>query len=323
MTDYDVFNGDADGICALLQLRLDEPRDAVLITGVKRDIQLLGTIEAADAGRVTVLDISLDKNRQPLEDLLAAGADVFYCDHHYAGEIPEHERLEAAINTAPDVCTSLLINGRLRGAHAAWAVTGAFGDNLDDSARAAARAADLDDETVDLCRRLGTCINYNGYGASLEDLHFHPGELYQLLRGFPDPAAFAREAASTFERLEAGYRDDMQRAQALEAEWESPRAAVFRLPDAPWSRRVSGVYGNALARARPERAHAVLTEKAGGFLVSVRAPLEDKRDADTLCRQFDTGGGRAAAAGINHLPESDLARFMDALAATYGRASVG
>ena len=43
--DYDVFNGDADGICALIQLRLAEPRpDAVLVTGVKRDIQLLGHI---------------------------------------------------------------------------------------------------------------------------------------------------------------------------------------------------------------------------------------------------------------------------------------
>ena len=41
MTDYDVFNGDADGICALVQLRHAEPRNAQLITGVKRDISLL------------------------------------------------------------------------------------------------------------------------------------------------------------------------------------------------------------------------------------------------------------------------------------------
>ncbi len=39
--DYDIFNGDADGICALLQLRKAEPRDAQLVTGVKRDINLL------------------------------------------------------------------------------------------------------------------------------------------------------------------------------------------------------------------------------------------------------------------------------------------
>ena len=35
MADFDVFNGDADGICALVQLRQVEPRDSKLITGVK------------------------------------------------------------------------------------------------------------------------------------------------------------------------------------------------------------------------------------------------------------------------------------------------
>ena len=40
MQIYDVFNGDADGICALIQLRLAEPADTTLITGVKRDTAL-------------------------------------------------------------------------------------------------------------------------------------------------------------------------------------------------------------------------------------------------------------------------------------------
>ena len=31
MTCFDVFNGDADGLCALQQLRLEDPRDAVLV----------------------------------------------------------------------------------------------------------------------------------------------------------------------------------------------------------------------------------------------------------------------------------------------------
>jgi hypothetical protein len=29
-----------------------------------------------------------------------------------------------------------------------------------------------------------------------------------------------------------------------------------------------------------------------------------------LCSQFDSGGGRKGAAGINHLPESELGRFV-------------
>jgi hypothetical protein len=303
MTDFDVFNGDADGICALLQLRQASPRDAQLVTGVKRDIQLLNTIDAGSAGRVTVLDVSLEKNRDALLGLLDAGAQVFYCDHHFAGELPEHPKLEVLINTSADVCTSLLINGHLRGAFAHWAVVGAFGDNLDSSAEAVARTLDLDDATVGLYKRLGTYINYNGYGSALSDLHFHPAELYQLMRAYADPGLFVDDAASTFERLEQGYEGDMASATELLPQWQTDTTAVFVLPDQPWARRVSGVYGNALANAAPARAHAVLTEKAGGgYLVSVRAPLGDKRDADTLCRQFATGGGRAAAAGINMLP---------------------
>ena len=41
MTHYDLFNGDADGICALTQYRLAFPAESVLVTGVKRDINLL------------------------------------------------------------------------------------------------------------------------------------------------------------------------------------------------------------------------------------------------------------------------------------------
>ena len=43
---YDVFNGDADGICALLQLRLEEPLVSTRITGIKRDIALLESVHA-------------------------------------------------------------------------------------------------------------------------------------------------------------------------------------------------------------------------------------------------------------------------------------
>ncbi len=46
MTTFDVFNGDADGICALLQLRLANPLESILVTGVKRDIRLLQRVDA-------------------------------------------------------------------------------------------------------------------------------------------------------------------------------------------------------------------------------------------------------------------------------------
>jgi hypothetical protein len=65
MSHYDVFNGDADGLCALQQLRLEYSiDDAQLITGVKRDIDLLQQVEARVGDSITVLDISLDRNRE-------------------------------------------------------------------------------------------------------------------------------------------------------------------------------------------------------------------------------------------------------------------
>jgi hypothetical protein len=83
MADFDVFNGDADGICSLIQLRLTEPRDALLVTGVKRDIDLLRLVRGGAGDRVTVLDVAMEKNRQDLERLLEAGAEIFYADHHH------------------------------------------------------------------------------------------------------------------------------------------------------------------------------------------------------------------------------------------------
>ena len=43
---FDVFNGDADGLCALHQLRLVTPRASILVTGTKREINLLEHVVA-------------------------------------------------------------------------------------------------------------------------------------------------------------------------------------------------------------------------------------------------------------------------------------
>ena len=45
--NYDVFDGDADGLCALHQFWLKNPAPAKLVTGVKRDIKLLDRVEAS------------------------------------------------------------------------------------------------------------------------------------------------------------------------------------------------------------------------------------------------------------------------------------
>jgi hypothetical protein len=318
MTDFDVFNGDADGLCALTQLRNAEPREAQLVTGVKRDINLLQQVHAEAGSRITVLDVSLDKNREGLQRALDAGARVFYCDHHFAGDIPDSEQLHSIINTAPDVCTSLLVNNYLDGAYLAWAVTGTFGDNLKDSARAIAKPLGVDEAALQQLENLGIYINYNGYGSNLQDLHFEPAELYQLISQYASPFDFISDGAQHFQKLEQGYHQDMASAAALAPEYRDAAVAAFMLPDEPWARRVSGVYSNDLANADPDRAHAVLTVRANGcYLVSVRAPLNNKTGADELCMQFPTGGGRKAAAGINDLPADMLQQFLDTFAAFY------
>ncbi len=317
MTDYDLFNGDADGLCALQQLRLAEPRTSRLITSVKRDIDLLRQVTPAPGDRLTVLDISLDRNRADLDRVLAAGARVRWFDHHYAGEIPTHAHLDARIDTSPDRGTSLLVNTELSGAYLNWALTGTFGDNFDATAWRLARAAGLPEPDTHALRELGILLNYNGYGARVEDLHIAPEALFQRLHPFRDPLEFIA-ADEAFAQLRAGYADDMAQAKALKPEFATPSHSVLILPSAPWARRVSGVYANALAQQAPERAHALLTAlDQGGYLVSVRAPLSRPDGADALCRQFATGGGRKAAAGINALPGSDYDRFVTAFRASF------
>src|SRR5260221_14758424 len=110
MRFYDIFNGDADGICALQQLRLSEPREATLVTGVKRDIELLARVTPAPGDVLTVLDISMHSNAEALKRALGTGATVRYFDHHYAGDIADDPRLEAFIDTAQDICTSLIVD---------------------------------------------------------------------------------------------------------------------------------------------------------------------------------------------------------------------
>ncbi|NRA41770.1 MAG: DHH family phosphoesterase [Pseudomonadales bacterium] len=315
---YDVFNGDADGICALVQLRLAEPRTSQLVTGVKRDIQLLQQVSAAEGDKVTVLDISMKKNIDPLNAILNNGAEVFYCDHHDAGDIPQHKNLNALINLDANVCTAILINGYLKSQYIEWAITGAFGDNLKQSARALAKTTALSDAQIDSLEQLGILINYNGYGAAVEDLHFAPEQLYRELVQFSSPLDFMQQSRAVFDKLTQGYQDDMQYVHSISPELHDKASAVFILPNQSWARRVSGVYSNDLANDNPDRAHAVLTEKANGnYLVSIRAPLNNKQGANEIVAQFPTGGGRAAAAGVNDLPAAELERFMSVFSAYY------
>jgi len=309
MTRFYAFNGDADGLCALQQLRLVDPRDAILVTGVKRDIGLLRRVHAVGGDNVTVLDISLDANRDDLNRLLETGASVRYFDHHYAGELPQQRNLEAHIDLAPDVCTSILVDRHLGGRHHAWAIVAAFGDNLQAIAAAMARAAGLDAATSTTLEQLGVRLNYNAYGSAISDLCFDPADLARQMLPFADPLAFVRDSP-VFARLGACFEEDMLRARALTPARQVPGATMVVLPDEAWARRAIGVLANELTQAQPDCAVAILSpHPKGGFTVSVRVPAHRPTGADEFCRSFGTGGGRKLAAGINHLPAADVDRF--------------
>jgi len=313
MTLFYAFNGDADGLCALQQLRLDDPRSAALVTGVKRDTRLLRRVNAAAGDEVTVLDISLDQNRDDLQRVLTAGATVRYFDHHYAGELPRHPHFEPHIEEAADVCTSTLVDRHLGGRHRSWAVVAAFGDNLPEVGTALANASGSAPSTTAALERLGISLNYNSYGSTISDLCFDPADLAQQMLPFADPLEFSRHSPA-YARLIARYEEDMGKARTLKPARQVPGATVVVLPDEAWARRAIGVLANDLVRSQPDCAIAILAPKAeGGFTVSVRVPTGSRVTADEYCRGFETGGGRKLAAGINHLPAADV----DHLAASF------
>lgn len=318
--DIDIFNGDADGIAALQQLRLAAPRASVLVSGVKRDIRLLDKVVdmAGHSGAcLTVLDISMAANHEPLVTLLANGCQVFYVDHHHPGDIPTHGNLTSHIDPDPEICTGLIINRLLAGRFPGWGVVAAFGDNLHDSAASLGKEAQFSAQEMVVLRELGELLNYNGYGKEVADLHFDPVMLFKAVQPYEDPLRFYDES-DVLSTLRQGFHDDMIKARAVRPEADQDKGRIYIFPCRTWARRAAGVFSNERAREQPDKAHALLVDDGqGGYVVSVRAPLARKKGAVELCKAFPTGGGRAAAAGINQLPDVMVQEFIAAFFAAF------
>ena len=315
---FDLFNGDADGILALHQFRLHTPQpEATLITGIKRDIKLLDKIHTVTESSITVFDISLNSNRGALLQLLDQNNEIIYFDHHFAGDIPDSKSLTSYIDPAPSVCTSLIVDKLLEGKYRSWAVAAAFGDNLHDTALETAKTINLGTEQIERLQELGELLNYNGYGADISDLHFPPDVLYQALHPYEDPFSFLAES-SDLTTLRRGFSEDMTLAMDQKETYPGRKNRIYSFPNAPWARRVAGVFSNLRAREKKNAAHALIIENDDAtFRISVRAPLTDRKNADSLCLSFPTGGGRKAAAGINNLPANMLDDFLDRFETTF------
>lgn len=318
MRTIDVFNGDADGLCSLRQLRLAEPADSLLVTGAKRDISLLGRVDARAGDSVTVLDVSMERNRAALLRLLELGVHVRYFDHHFAGEVPAHANLEAVLDSSPETCTSVLVDRYLAGRFRAWAVAGAFGDNLDGVAMHLGGSLALGAAELEKLRELGRSLNYNAYGESEADLLVRPAELYARLARHADPLQFVDKEA-IFAELQASRHADLKAAMEVAPYRSGEGAAIYLLPDRPSSRRVLGAFANLLAGVDPRRAHAAIAPRpGGGYTVSVRVPDGAGTSADAFCRRFPSGGGRRGAAGIDALPEGRLEEFVESFDSEFG-----
>ena len=233
------------------------------------------------------------------------------------GRFPASPLLSCHIDVRPENCTSLLVNALLDGHYSSWAICGAFGDNLHSPARHLAASVSMAETDILQLQEIGDLLNYNSYGESLDDLRFSPESICTALEHFKDPRDFSADS-SILTALRLGFQEDMELALAQKEHGPAGKNRVYILPDAAWARRISGVFANLKAREKIESAHSLITENTdGSFRISVRAPLTDNRDADTLCRQFPTGGGRAGAAGINVLPTEMLESFLSAFQEMY------
>lgn len=308
-----IFNGDADGIVAQHIFALVHGRPDRRVTGLKRDIHLLRKLPALTAARLDVFDISLRQNRPELDALLSHdGITVDWFDHHDPGEPLAHPRLSLHVNQSPGTCSAVIVDAHLGRKHPVWAALAAYGDNLPVTGDALARAANVSAEDRARLSRAGVLVNYNAYGEDEGDVLYAPASLAERIEPFRSALDFSREE-SLLAPLQAQFDSDRARCDGLAPAAETPGAAAFLLPDAPWARRFAATWANARVLARPAQALAMLHPNSqGGYVVSLRAPREASSapSAADLAKEFPTGGGRRLAAGINQLPPAELEKFL-------------
>lgn len=170
-------------------------------------------------------------------------------------------------------------------------------------------------------RELGELVNYNAYGSTVEDLHFHPSQLYTILSAYPDPMSFLEDRPEALNILRAGYHSDWDIAEQAREIDISNAGQILSLPASPASNRISGLFANALVDEDPDKAFAILTHldpEVGGYRVSVRAPSTRKTQAADQFAKAYGGGGRVKAAGIDHLKPCQVDGFIDAFQLAFG-----
>ena len=277
------FNGDADGICSMVQWGLVHGIEGKIITGVKRDIDLLRKINPESGDEIICMDISLARNHSRARELCERGFKITWFDHHLAGE--PIDGLDAHIDTSSNVCTAKIVENFL-GVKSDWAQVALHGDGLSVHS------------SKPEFKELGELLNYNGYGANLDDLHFHPDVLLHLCLESKTPEDFLQ--TPTFEILKKGFADDMKNVESI-----NEVDGIYLLPNEAWARRVVGVVAHRINSTGPGP-HVIAIDKGQTLQVSLRG---DEGIGD-ICSMFG-GGGRATAGGIDALPKEEITALMN------------
>ena len=238
MTNYDVFNGDTDGIFAWHQLRLTHPRDAEIITGVKRDVNLASKVNTEDGDLVTIMDVSHAKNRKDVQRILDSGAIIEYFDHHDPKELIEHPNITYHINTEPNISTGLIVNSHVNGQNRLWSIATAFGDNHLDLAMNMAKSESLSDEQVLILKQIGLVVNYNSYGQTIEDLFYSPEEIAEAARACGSDIFKFLEQGDIFSTLLENFNADMSSAVCQEPFSISENGVIYTLPNEARTHRI-------------------------------------------------------------------------------------
>lgn len=276
------YNGDADGICSMVQWGLVYGIEGKRITGVKRDIELLERVSPNPDDEIIVMDISLARNHARAVELSSQGFDITWFDHHLAGD--PIDAIATHIDTSSDVCTARIVE-KFLGVDSDWAQVALHGDGLSVHS------------SKPEFKELGELLNYNGYGADLSDLHFHPDELLLLCLQAKTPPNFIDTQA--FMTLKNGFESDLSNAKNIE-----PSNGYYLLPNEAWARRVVGVMAHRINESG-DGPHVIAIDKGETLQVSIRG----SEGIGELCKMFG-GGGRATAGGIDALPKSEIAALM-------------
>ncbi|MGB0201575.1 MAG: hypothetical protein ACPGSV_02525 [Candidatus Poseidoniaceae archaeon] len=276
------YNGDADGICSMVQWGLVYGIEGQRVTGVKRDIELLERVNPNTDDEIIVMDISLARNHARAVELSSHGFEITWFDHHLAGE--PIDAIRTHIDTSSDVCTARIVE-KFLGVDSDWAQVALHGDGLS--------VHSIKPEF----KELGELLNYNGYGADLSDLHFHPDELLLLCLQAKTPQNFMDTQA--FMTLKNGFESDLSNAKNIE-----PSNGYYLLPNEAWARRVVGVMAHRINESG-DGPHVIAIDKGETLQVSIRG----SEGIGELCKMFG-GGGRATAGGIDALPKSEITALM-------------